>query len=289
MNIETTSAAVAMKSTKSTETSSASSSSSSTTKDSSTSFKDELEAAKTQDPNESDATKATEADKNAQKTAEDNAAQQTKKDQSTEDKEKSGENTENTKITDPLAELNSKLATLNDLKNGNNLKTQGLDSKTDDKISDKYSQTIKMDNKDITFFLNLVDNQQMSAQSAQVNNSPLNKSFTDIKNEATHESVQVSATLLNSINESAKTNKPFRIDFGSDVAVIMKVDKEGTISANFIPGSAAVENYLKNNIAGLRQNFDNQNLPYNELSYSKHQRQEQDQQQQGKNKENENE
>ncbi len=93
--------------------------------------------------------------------------------------------------------------------------------------------------------------------------------FQEIKAEATQKTVAVTQTLLDSLNESMKTNKPFRIDFGDDIAVIMKVDKDGILSANFIPGSSAVENYLRGNIGYLRQSFEEQNLDYNELSYTR--------------------
>lgn len=260
---------------------SAPSSSSAATKDSSTNFKDELEAAKAQETKESEKTKANES----AKTAKNEEAIKVQLKDEEKNKAEAEENPENKKIQNPLNELNSKIAALNEIRNNCHLKTQGVDSKTDDKHN--YCQTIKMDTNDLTFFVNLVGNQQMTAQNSQANNSNiLNNGFTDIKSEATQETVKVSATLLNAINDSLKTNKPFRIDFGNDVAVIMRVDKDGVLSASFIPGSTAVENYLKNNIESLKQNFDNQNLPYNELSYRQEQKQEQ---QQNKNKENEDE
>lgn len=267
---------------KETSTSSASSSSA-TAKDSSTSFKEELEAVKAQETKESEKAKA---DESAKTSKNEEATKVQLKDEE-KNKAEAEENPENKKIQNPLNELNSRIAALNEIKNNYHLKTQGVDSTADDKHD--YCQIIKMDNNDLTFFVNLVENQQMTAQNSQANNSNiLNNGFTDIKSEATQETVKVSATLLNAINDSLKTNKPFRIDFGNDMAVIMKVDKDGILSANFIPGSAAVENYLKNNIESLKQNFDNQNLPYNELSYRREQKQEQDQQQ-NKNKENEDE
>ena len=85
-----------------------------------------------------------------------------------------------------------------------------------------------------------------------------------------------------------KTNQPFRIDFDKDVSVIIKVNKDGSLAANFIPGDKAVEQYLRNNIASLRQRFDDQNLPYSELSYSNQNRQQQERRR-NSNKENSNE
>ena len=72
-----------------------------------------------------------------------------------------------------------------------------------------------------------------------------------------------------------KTNQPFRIDFDKDVSVIIKVNKDGSIAANFIPGDKAVEQYLRNNISFLRQRFDEQNLSYSQLSYSNSRQQQQ--------------
>lgn len=204
-------------------------------------------------------------------------------------------NHKNKDISDSLDELSSKIATINELKTSSSSKSYNANATKNDKISDKsdYSHRMKMDNSDITFFVNLVQNQGANAgANAAVNVANLATqkaadNSSDTAAQATSQSAQISQTLMNALNESMQTNKPFRIDFGSDVAVIMKVDKDGNISANFIPGSAAVENYLRNNISLLRQNFDNQNLPYNELSYSRQQKQ--DQQQQRNNKENKNE
>jgi hypothetical protein len=288
VNIESTNTATA---TKTTDTS-ASSSTTATKNEDSTSFKEQLESVKTQEAKTAEDTKTSEEAKTAQQTkaeetTKNNLIQQTEKDKLAAEEKAAAKNAE---ITDPVKELSTKIAALSEIKNGSS-KTQGSGSKINE-TSDKndHCQTLKMDNKDITFFTNLVENQQMSAQNAQVSgaNGMGNNLFTDIKTEATQQTVQVSSALLDALNDSAKTGKSVRIDFGSDVAVIMKVDKEGVLSANFIPGSAAVETYLKNNIASLRQSFDEQNLPYNELSYNKQQKQEQQQQKQN-NKENEDE
>lgn len=285
MDINTTSTI-----TKPTETSTHSSSTATAAKESSSSFKDELETAKTQDTKDAENAKAVESKnaQNTQKNTEEKNAQEITKEQLKAEKDKNEENLENKRVSDSLNELNSKIAALNDIKNGYISKTHNWESKIDDKTSDKtdYCKTIKMDNNDIKFFVNLVENQQMSAHNVQLNNTNLNNAFSEIKTKTTQETVQVSATLLDAINESARTNKPFRVDFGNDIAVIMKVNKDGNLSANFIPGSAAVENYLRNNIEGLRQSFDEQNLPYDQLSYSNQQNKEQNR---NKNKENENE
>lgn len=225
------------------------------------------------------------------KAAEENNIKLSKNEKIKNDQNKTTNNTEDELfIKKSYNELNSKIAAINDLKTSSQSKIQGTISKTDDTKADSslYCSTIKMDNNDISFYLSLVNNQQLSAQCGQLNNTnQAAATFSEVKSEATQKTVQVSATLLDALNESAKTNKPVRIDFDSDVAVIMKVDKNGVLSANFIPGSAAVEQYLRNNIESLRQNFDNQNLPYNELTYSNREKQHQEEKQsKNKNKEN---
>ena len=59
----------------------------------------------------------------------------------------------------------------------------------------------------------------------------------------------------------------------------MKVDKEGKINAEFIPGDKAVEAYLRNNIPFLKQRFEEQNIAYNDLYYRQDNRQQQQRQQ----------
>lgn len=306
MNVESTSANITTTTTKKTDTAtSASSSTTNPSQDTKTSFKDELNSAKNQEAKSAEQSKVQEnqteqntentqnsqTEQNAQnvKAAEQNNLKQLAKEKLDEQNETANDK-ESTLFTKSYSELNSQIAALNDMKNNSQSKIQSTSSKSDDIKSDpsRYCATIKMDNNDMSFYLNLVDNQQMSAQSGQANNNitQLANSFTEVRSEATQKTVQVSATLLDALNESAKTNKPFRIDFDSDVAVIMKVDKNGVLSANFIPGSAAVEQYLKNNIDGLRQSFNDQNLPYNELTYSNREKQNQEKKSKEQKKEN---
>lgn len=138
---------------------------------------------------------------------------------------------------------------------------------------------INMSDSDATFFANLVQNTDMSMQSIA---SQIQTQMAD-GNQNIQQNVKVSSVLMEKLSESMKTNQPFRIDFDKDVSVIIKVNKDGRIAANFIPGDKAVEQYLRNNISFLRQRFDEQNLSYSQLSYS-NSRQQQQQRRQGKEK-----
>ena len=131
---------------------------------------------------------------------------------------------------------------------------------------------INMSDSDANFFANLVQNTNMSMKSiaSQIDNAVGSGA------ENIQQNVKVSSVLMEKLSESMKTNQPFRIDFDKDVSVIIKVNKDGSLAANFIPGDKAVEQYLRNNISSLRQRFDEQNLPYSDLSYSNSRRQQQE-------------
>ena len=138
---------------------------------------------------------------------------------------------------------------------------------------------INMSDSDATFFANLVQNTDMSMQSIA---SQIQTQMAD-GSQNIQQNVKVSSVLMEKLSESLKTNQPFRIDFDKDVSVIIKVNKDGSLAANFIPGDKAVEQYLRNNISFLRQRFDEQNLSYSQLSYS-NSRQQQQQKRQSKEK-----
>ena len=130
---------------------------------------------------------------------------------------------------------------------------------------------INMSDSDANFFANLVQNTDMSMKSiANQINEQMAEGAQNIR-----QNVQVSSVLMDKLAESMRTNQPFRIDFDKDVSVIIKVNKDGRLAANFIPGDKAVEQYLRNNISSLRQRFDEQNLSYTQLSYSNSRQQQQ--------------
>lgn len=123
---------------------------------------------------------------------------------------------------------------------------------------------ISMSDADANFFANLVQKTDMSMKN--IMNELSSEIVENSKN--IQQNLRVSSVLMEKLSESLKTNKPFRIDFDKDVSVIIRVNKDGSLAANFIPGDKAVEQYLKNNIASLRQRFDEENLSYSELTYS---------------------
>ena len=129
---------------------------------------------------------------------------------------------------------------------------------------------VQMDMNDTQFFTELVQNQDKTLQNVvtELTQNP------DADVQEIQKNIKVSATLMNALSEAVKNKQSFRIDFDKDISVIIKVDRDGAITARFIPGDSAVEQYLKQNMSTLRQRFDEQELAYKELSYTGQQKRE---------------
>lgn len=127
--------------------------------------------------------------------------------------------------------------------------------------------SLMMSLEDAKFFINLTQEGQFSVE-ATANGDFKSLMQTQVAQTAvTQKTVEVTNQLTSLIEKAQQTQKPVRISFDNDVSVVLKIDKNGKVSAEFIPGSIEVENYLRNNISALRQKFDEQNLPYNDLFY----------------------
>lgn len=125
---------------------------------------------------------------------------------------------------------------------------------------------ISMTESDAEFFINLTQNDNVSAQKVVAQAQSMLNSGADVSE--VKQNVKISEALLNAINTAKETNQPLRIDFDKNMSVILRINKEGAIAANFIPGDKAVEQYLRNNIENLKATFREEDLPYTDLSYS---------------------
>ena len=121
---------------------------------------------------------------------------------------------------------------------------------------------IAMSRNDVDFFAKLVENGQNS-----------------ISTKETAEASQVSKTLADMLAKSMNDNKPIRINFDNDISVIIKVSKDGKISADFLPSSQIAEAYLKENLPLLRQKFEDNNIDYEELNHREQKQNEKDENQ----------
>lgn len=127
--------------------------------------------------------------------------------------------------------------------------------------------SLSMNYEDALFFINLAQEGQFTVENTQNGDFKSMVKIDVSQNVVSSKTVEVTNQITSLIEKAQKTQKPVRISFDNDVSVILKIDKNGKVTAEFIPGSLEVENYLRNNIASLRQKFDEQNLPYNDLFY----------------------
>ena len=290
MNIDTSSSAIS--STSSTSTSSIKSNSR-TTKTDSSSFEDEIKTASSQKEEKTEQTedvKTQETEQTENPEAEKSEKTEDSKEDNSTDSNKEKDKNSTTETLKGNAEVNEyqydekqsilsrNIQSLIDTGNKINFSNTDFSSL---QASIDY-QSVSMSDSDAMFFTNLVQNTDMSMQSIASNLQQLSQ----VNVQAAEKTAKVSATMMNLLSDSMKTNQPFRIDFDKDVSVIIKVNKDGSIMANFIPGDKAVEEYLKNNIGFLRQRFDDQNLAYSQLSYSKHKQQQEQQNRNNNDKEN---
>ena len=133
-------------------------------------------------------------------------------------------------------------------------------------FGDDSKNSISMTQSDAQFFINLTQNDTVSVQNAVVQAQNMINSGAEVSD--VQQNVKISQALLDAINNAKETNQPLRIDFDQNVSVVLRIGKDGAIAANFIPGDKAVEQYLRNNIESLKATFNENDLPYTDLSYS---------------------
>jgi hypothetical protein len=82
-----------------------------------------------------------------------------------------------------------------------------------------------------------------------------------------YQMMNFSRNLSEMLNKAYKTNRPVRIDFENKSSVIIKIDREGKLSAQFLSSDKVMEMLLRDNLYQLRAKFEEEGLPFNDLSY----------------------
>lgn len=112
--------------------------------------------------------------------------------------------------------------------------------------------SIIMNEADVEVFSNLVQNGEID--------------MNNLAPKAAEKSVQVSKTLADMLAKSMENNQPVRINFDNNISVIIRISRDGKITADFLPSSQVAEAYLKENLPLLRQRFDDNNIDYDSLN-----------------------
>lgn len=248
-----------------------------------TSFQDEMTKVTESEQKE---TKADSKKENADNTLKKEPAKTEQKQKtSLKDTQKTEVNSKENKIQTNKKENEMMQASLNfnqmALNNANNMLSNDIAQVVETNLNTEYAQktpvwslsfgessktNIKMNETDAQFFINLTQNDNVNIDGIAAHAQNLINNGTDFKQVA--QNFKVSQALLTALKESRQNNQPIRIDFDQNISVILRVGKDGAISANFIPGDKAVEQYLRNNIDSLKNAFEEQELNYAELTYS---------------------
>lgn len=115
----------------------------------------------------------------------------------------------------------------------------------------KFDSVI-MNQADVEVFANLVEKGSVEMNS--------------LSSESVQKSLQVSKTLADMLAKAKETSQPLRIDFDNNISVIIRISRDGKITADFLPSSQVAEAYLKENLPLLKQRFDEKNIEYDSLN-----------------------
>ena len=150
-----------------------------------------------------------------------------------------------------IANKNQALKSTKNITNEEGVKK--VDVQTGIKIEDvvKFDSVI-MNQADVEVFANLVENKEID--------------LNNIAPKALEKAVQISKTLADMLAKAIEKNQPVRIDFDNDISVIIKISRDGKITADFLPSSQVAEAYLKENLPLLRQRFEDNNIEYDSLN-----------------------
>ncbi len=115
----------------------------------------------------------------------------------------------------------------------------------------KYD-TLIMNQADVEVFASLVERGEIN--------------LNNLAPKAAERGIHISKTLADMIAKSMETNQPVRINFDNDISVIIRISRDGKITADFLPSSQVAEAYLKENLPLLKQRFDENNIEYDSLN-----------------------
>lgn len=128
-----------------------------------------------------------------------------------------------------------------------------VDAKTGIKIENIVKfDSVLMNEADVEVFASLVEKGEVN--------------LNNLAPRAAEKSVQVSKTLADLLAKSMENNQPVRINFDNNISVIIRISRDGKISADFLPSSQVAEAYLKENLPLLKQRFDENNIDYESLN-----------------------
>ena len=95
-----------------------------------------------------------------------------------------------------------------------------------------------------------------------------------------YKTTNFSKGVFNIVEYAFNSQKPVRVEMTGNSSVILKIDKEGQLSAEFLSSDKAMEAMLKSNIPFLKNKLDSEGVPYKDIYYKDQPKDEQRQRQQ---------
>jgi len=181
-----------------------------------------------------------------------------------------GDNSDN-KIKDKPTKDTKKINVLgNDLDNLSNIGMMGhLQYSIDSgKVDNKHK--IDMDSlseNDVKSIKQILENPNIIINNMNQQNHQINVTIPSEEGQVSYKSLDCSKSLFKLLEQSYKAQKPIRLDFNNDSSVILKIDREGKLSAEFLAGSKAMESLLKDNLQNLKNKLDTEGIAYKNISY----------------------
>lgn len=125
---------------------------------------------------------------------------------------------------------------------------------------------------DAKFFLDVIEYNKNEQFVQSVGDIKVLNNVSVVEQNITPQNVKATEKIMEILDTASKTNKPVRIDFDNQITLVLKVNTDGKLFAQFYPGDRAAEEYLKNNIQSLRNTFDEKNILYSYLDYGQRKR-----------------
>lgn len=76
---------------------------------------------------------------------------------------------------------------------------------------------------------------------------------------------EISEGLRKMLEQAYKTQKPIRIDLSDNASIILRLQRNGRVSAEFVPNDKVTALFFEQNLSELRNRLESKQLPYGDL------------------------
>lgn len=124
---------------------------------------------------------------------------------------------------------------------------------------------------DVEFFKLCAEKGELTINDINSKDSQVNLMSVASNNRVSYKSLNFSKGLFNLIEYSFRKQKPIRLDFRGNSSVILRVNPQGNLSAEFIANDTAMEHILRSSIPNLKNKLDSEGVPYEKIVYRENQ------------------